>query len=115
MIKIIVCVKLIIDPEAPLSIFEIDRKALKPIPPKGMPPVMNPFDENALEAALRIKDQQECKITLLSIGRSLPKAILQRALAVGADEVIVLDDQAFDNLDPFNTVHVLVKGIEKSY
>jgi len=113
MIKIIVCLKLVIDPEAPFSIFKIDREAMKPIPPEGMPPVVSPFDENALEAALRIKDQQDCKITVLSMGRSLPKAVLQRVLAVGADEVIALEDREFENLDPFNTAYSLANTIKK--
>lgn len=74
MISIIVCMKVVIDPEMPLSAFEIDRTQLKPIPPKGTPPLMNPFDENALEAALKIKDAQECKISIVSMGRSLPES-----------------------------------------
>jgi len=62
--NIIVCMKIIIDPEMPFSIFSIDKENKKPIPPSGMPPVFSPFDENALEAALRMKDQQDCKVTI---------------------------------------------------
>jgi electron transfer flavoprotein beta subunit len=113
MVKIAVCMKLVIDPEVTFSSFKIDRKAIKPIPPEGMPPVINPFDENALEAALKIKDEQDTKITVISLGRSLPKAILQRALAVGADEVIGLEGPDFDHLDPFSTARALAKAIKK--
>jgi len=113
MINIIVCMKLIIDPEVPVSVFKIDREAKKPIPPEGTPPVINPFDENALEAALKLKDAQECKITVLSLGRSLPKAILQRTLAVGADEVIAMEGPEFENLDPFITGLALANAIKK--
>lgn len=113
MVKIVVCMKLILDPEVNFSSFKIDREAMKPVPPEGMPPVLNPFDENALEAALRIKDEQDATITVLSLGRSLPKAILQKTLAVGADEVIALDGPEFEQLDPYSTAEALAKAIRK--
>ncbi len=111
--NIIVCMKIIIDPEMPFSIFNIDRENKKPIPPSGMPPVFGPFDENALEAALRMKDEQDCKVTVLCMGQTLPKAILQKALAVGADEAVALEDPEFDNLDPFSTAQALTNAIKK--
>ena len=111
--NIIVCMKVIIDPEMPFSLFKVDREHRKPIPPSGMPPVFSPFDENALEAALSIKDTQECKITVFSMGKSLPKALLQKVLAVGADEVFGLEDGEFENLDPFNTAQVLANAIKR--
>jgi len=76
--NIIVCMKVISDPEAPLSLFELDRENKKQIPPVGTSPVFSPFDENALEAALKIKDLNECTVTLLSMGKSIPKALLQK-------------------------------------
>ena len=111
--EIVVCMKIIIDPEAPASIFNIDSEKKIPLPPTGMPPVFSPFDLNALEAALKIKDQQECTVTILCMGKSLPKALLQKALAMGADKAIAVEDPAFENLDPFSTAAALVKAIEK--
>jgi electron transfer flavoprotein beta subunit len=105
--------KVVMDPELPLSEFAVDRKQLRPIPPKGTPPLMNPFDENALEAALKIKDVQECKITILSMGSSLPKAVLQIPLATGADEIITVEDAQFEHLDAINTAHALAAAIER--
>lgn len=113
MISIVVCMKVIIDPELPLSEFEIDRTQLKPIAPKGSPPRMNPFDENALEAALKIKDAQECKVIILSIGSLLPKAVLQVPLAAGADEIIAVEDPGFEHLDSSNTAYALAAAIKK--
>lgn len=113
MINITVCMKVIIDPEAPLSIFKIDRENRKALPLSGMPPVMSPFDENALEAALKIKEKHECKITILSMGKTLPKAILHKSLAAGADDIIALEDKEFDDLDPFTTSHILGNAIQK--
>ncbi len=59
--NMVVCVKQVIDPELPLSLFKIDPQANRVIPPRGRSPVLNPFDENALEAALKIKDVEEGK------------------------------------------------------
>jgi electron transfer flavoprotein beta subunit len=106
--------KIVIDPEMPFSIFKIDKENKIPVPPSGMPPVFGPFDENALEAALKIKDQhKECKITVLSMGKMLPKAILQKALAVGADEVVGVEGPEFDNLDAFSSAQVMSNAIKK--
>ncbi len=115
MIKIIVCLKLILDPEIPLSLFKIDTVTQKPVPPAGIPPVFSPFDLNALEAALRLKDQNDgqCTVTMLCLGENIPKAIIQKALAMGADEAVILDDAAFDDLDPYSTAHCLAAGIRK--
>jgi electron transfer flavoprotein beta subunit len=111
---IIVCMKIIMDPEAPFSVFQIDRENRKPVPPPGMPPVFSPFDENALEAALQIKGVDPgCRITVLSVGRNLPKAILQKALALGADEAIAVEGPEFENLDPFTTARVMANAIKK--
>ena len=49
------------DPEAPSSSFQVDPEAKRILPSKGTPPVLNPFDENALEAALRMKGPGEIK------------------------------------------------------
>jgi electron transfer flavoprotein beta subunit len=113
MLHIIVCMKIIIDPEMSFSEFRVDREKRKPIPPPGVPPLFSPFDENALEAALKIKDSRECRITVLSAGKGLSKAVLQKALAAGADEALSLDDPQFERLDSFATARVLAAAIQK--
>jgi electron transfer flavoprotein beta subunit len=113
MVRIIVCMKQVLDPEAPSSAFQVDSEAKRVIPPKGVPPVLNPFDENALEAALRIKDAQGAEITVISMGPSLAKPIMRKALAVGADQLILLEDSAFADLDSYSTAHVLALAIKK--
>jgi electron transfer flavoprotein beta subunit len=114
MLNIAVCMKVVIDPETPFSAFRIDKKNRRPVPPSGVPPVFGPFDENALESALRIKDRHECKVTILSLGKTLPKAVLQRAMAAGADEAIAIEDPRFENLDPFSTAGILAGAIRKA-
>jgi len=69
-LQIIVCVKQVPDMEGPADAFRVDSEAKKVIP-VGIPPVINPFDENAMEAALRIKNQFNSKVTVLSMGEKL--------------------------------------------
>ena len=64
--NIIVCVKQVPDPEAPPSGFRIEPKTNTVVPPPGFPPVISTFDEYAVEAALRIKDVQGGKITIIT-------------------------------------------------
>jgi electron transfer flavoprotein beta subunit len=112
-LKIIVCVKVVLDPEAPASLFKIDATAKKVVPPPGTPPVLNPFDENALEAALKIKDNTGASITILSLGKNIPRPIIRKSLATGADNLVVLDDEAFTELDSVSTAYVLADAIQK--
>ena len=111
-LQIIICVKQVPDPEGPAVSFKIDPEAKK-VNAVGIPPVISPFDENALEAALRIKDSQDSKVTVLSMGEQLAQPVLKRALAVGADELILLKDKAFKDVDSYSTAFVLSCAIRR--
>ena len=111
--RVIVCMKQVIDPEAPASLFKVDTEAKRAIPPKGTPPVLNPFDENALEAALKIKDAQDTKITVLSMGRNLARPVVKKSLAAGANELVLLEDDTFEDLDSYSTACILARAIKK--
>ena len=113
MLNVIVCVKIVIDPEAPASTFRIDPERMRVVPGQGVPPVLNPYDENSLEAALRIKEQQPGKITVISAGKSVPKAVVKKCLAVGADDLVVIEDDIFDDADSYTTAYLLAAAIKK--
>lgn len=110
--QIIVCLKQIPDPEGPLEAFKIDSEAKRVIP-IGIPPVINPFDENALEAAIRLKEDYGAKVTAISMGEKLAQPVLRKALAAGADELILFVDPCFKDLDSFSTAYVLSRAINK--
>lgn len=112
MLNIIVCMKQVLDPEAPASTYEVDTE-VKRIVQRGVPPMLSPFDENALEAALRIKDIQKSKVTVVSMGRTLSKAVARKALAAGADQVVLLEDSVFEDLDSQGTAFTLATAIRK--
>src|SRR5712692_7293751 len=110
----IVCVKQILDPETPTSAFKVDEAAKKVIPPQGMAPVINPFDSQAVEAALRIRDATgDGKITVLSLGPASARDAVKHGLAMGADEGILIDDPALADADSFVSARVLAAAIRK--
>lgn len=113
MLNIVVTVKQVLDPEAPVSTFKIDPEANRPVSTPGIPQVLNPYDENALEAALKLKDVHHCKVVIVSLGAKLAKAVLRKCLAAGADDLFLLEDELFRDLDSYCTSFVLAIAIKK--
>lgn len=111
--NIIVLIKQIIDPEMPSAKFKVDAQAKRVIPPEGMPLVINPFDAQAVEVALRIKEKQQAKITAVSMGNASATDIVKHVLSMGADEGVLLSDAAFDGSDAISTAYILAKAIGK--
>jgi len=113
-VNMIVCVKQVVDPEAPPSSFKIDAATSKVVPPPGISAVVDPYGEYAVEAALRIKDAQEGgKITIISLGINLLRDVVKKPLAMGADELILLEDEAFIEGDSWSTAYALAMTIKK--
>jgi len=111
--KIIVCMKQVPDPQASSTGTTVDSETKKVIMPQGTPPVLNPYDENALEVALKIKDAGDAHVTVISAGRNLAKPVLRKSLAVGADELILLQDAQFENPGSYATAHILAAAIRE--
>jgi electron transfer flavoprotein beta subunit len=109
----IVCCKQILDPEAPPLSFRIDSSSNMVIPPQGFPPVISPFDLNAVEAALRIKDTVGGEITVLSLGNNLSSAVVKKPLSMGADDLVLLEDEVFEGGDSWSTALALAMAIKK--
>ena len=112
--KIIVCIKQVPDPTSSSSGTTVDTEAKRVIMPQGTPPVINPYDDNALEAALMIKDTLGAEITVISAGKNLAKPVLRKTLAAGADNLILLNDAEFEKLDSYATAHVLAAAIKET-
>jgi electron transfer flavoprotein beta subunit len=111
--NMIVCCKQVIDPEAPPASFRVDASTNKVVPPQGVPPVISPFDENALEAALKIKDAQGGTITVISLGNNLLRDVVKKPLSMGADELVLLEDEAYDEGDSWSVAYALAMAIKK--
>ena len=110
-VNMVVCCKQVPDPEAPPAVFKVAGNKMT-LPP-DVKPVITPYDENALEAALRIKDKVGGKITALSLGNKLIRDVIKKSLAVGADELILLEDDAFEEGDSWSTAYALATAIKK--
>ena len=80
---------------------------------EGVPSIINPEDKNALETALRIKEETDGKVTVISMGPPQAKKALREAMAMGADEGILVSDRAFAGADTWATSYTLAKTIEK--
>lgn len=111
--ELIVCVKQVPDPEAPPASFKVDAAANKVVPPPGVPPVISTFDETAVEAALKVKDAKGGKITVLSLGNNLIRDVVKKPLAMGADQLILLEDPAYEDSDSWSTAYALSQAIKK--
>jgi electron transfer flavoprotein beta subunit len=80
---------------------------------EGVPSIINPFDENAIEEALRLREKHGGKVTVISMGPPQAKEALKSALAMGADEVILISDRAFAGSDTWATSYALASAIKK--
>ena len=111
-LDIVVCVKQVPDPEGPSSSFTVDEENVRVVT-SGIPPVVSPFDENALEAALRLKEAGGGRITLLSAGTKISNPVMLKALATGADNLVLVQDGSLDysGTDSRSTAALLAAAI----
>ncbi len=106
--KIIVCIKQVPD-TAEIRINPETNTLMR----EGVPSIINPFDLHALEAGLWIKDKLGAKVTVLTMGPPQAESSLREAIAMGADEAVLLTDRAFAGADTWATSYTLAKAIEK--
>jgi len=106
--NIVVCVKQVPD----TADVRIDPKT-NTLVREGVPSILNPFDEFAIEEGLRIREKVGGRVTVISMGPPQAGEVLRTALAMGADEVELLSDRAFAGSDTLATSYVLSRGIEK--
>ncbi|RKD22409.1 electron transfer flavoprotein beta subunit [Caminicella sporogenes DSM 14501] len=80
---------------------------------EGVPSIINPDDKSGLEAALKLKDEIGAKVTVITMGPPQAEKALREALAMGADEAILLSDRAFAGADTWATSSTLAAAIKK--
>ena len=111
--RIAVCIKQILDPEVPPRDFKVDPAAKKALQGTAAL-VINPFDENAIEVALQLKDRQkDAVVTAVNLAGEAGDKALRRALSMGCDEAVWLKDPLFEGLDSFGVATVLALGLKK--
>ena len=106
--NIVVLIKQVPGPKQPVGLKPdgtIEREKAKS--------VMNPYDKNALESALQIKDKQTAKITVVSMGPQQAIEVLREAIAIGADDAVLLSDRKLAGSDTLATSYALAKAVKK--
>jgi electron transfer flavoprotein beta subunit len=106
-LKIAVCIKAVPDTEARIQI----AAGAKNIDFAGVRMIMSPFDEFAVEEALKLKEKHGGETTAFSIGGAEVPEILRDALARGIDNAVHLQDAEFVELDPLSTARILAAAI----
>ncbi|HTT45003.1 MAG TPA: electron transfer flavoprotein subunit beta/FixA family protein [Thermoplasmata archaeon] len=105
--RCIVCLKVVPRPEE----VRVNLEA-KTLERSGVRSVMNPADLNALEAALALRDLHGGRVTVLSMGPPNFEPYLRVAIAVGADDAVLLSDRAFGGADTLATSFTLAAGVK---
>ncbi|WP_455581333.1 acryloyl-CoA reductase electron transfer subunit gamma [Dysosmobacter sp.] len=79
----------------------------------SMQTITNPDDMNALEAALKMKDATGCKVVVVTMGPPPAAGMLREALAMGADEAVLVSAREFGGSDTYATSQILAAAINK--
>jgi electron transfer flavoprotein beta subunit len=107
MVNIIVCMKRVPDTESKINIApdgkSIDKASLEYI--------VNPYDEFAVEEALKIKEAKEGEVTVICLGPKESTKEIRTCLAMGADKAVHLVDES-DYRDAFSTASILANTIK---
>ena len=105
---IVVCIKQVPD-SAQIRVHPVTNTIMR----QGVPAIINPFDVFAIEEALRLKDRFGGRVTVLTMGPPQAEDALRKAIAYGADDVILLTDRAFAGADTLATSFALAQTIRK--
>lgn len=105
--KIVVCVKQVPD-TSEVRIDPVTNNLVR----EGVPGILNPYDANGLEEALRLRDRHGGTVTAVSMGPPQASETLEQCLRMGADEAVLLSDRAVGGSDTLATGYALSRLIE---
>lgn len=106
--KIIVCIKQVPETTS-VRIDPITHTLIR----EGIKSIINPFDMNAIETALQLKENRGGEVIALSMGPLQAEESLREAISLGVDEAILLSDKAFAGADTLATSYTLSMAIKK--
>jgi len=111
-LKIVVTVKLVPDTNADKRIDPATKRLVR----SGVETVLNPFDEYALEAALQIKEKAggDTTVTVVTLAPETGKEVVRKALAMGADDAVLISDPKAEGSDVWGTAYALAQAIKKN-
>ncbi len=109
---VVVCLKQVIDPEAPARYFAVDpatRRQLR----SGLSLVVSAYDQHALEVAVRLRETHGGRVTAVSVGPAEAETALRWALQIGADAAMLVNDPLLADSDAFGVAHALAAAIRR--
>ncbi len=109
--NILVFVKMVPDSESKIKIDHSQNR----IDPEGLNFVMNPYDEYAVEEALQIKESKGGTVQVVSVGPEESVATLKKALAMGADEALLIKDEQTETYDGLRTAKIIARVVKEKF
>ena len=113
--KIVATVKLVPDPNGSKRIDPATKRLVR----TGVDTAINPFDEYAIEAALQLKESlsaagEAATVTIFAMAPESGKETIRKALAMGADDAVMLSDAALAGSDVWATAFAMAKGLQRT-
>ncbi|MGA2362002.1 MAG: electron transfer flavoprotein subunit beta/FixA family protein [Candidatus Aminicenantales bacterium] len=109
--NILVFVKRVPDTESRIRI----RHETRSIVEDGLNFVASPYDEFAVEEALRLKEARGGTVRIVCVGREDAIPVLRKCLAMGADEAMLVRDDAAETYDGLRTARIIARAVERKF
>lgn len=109
--KAIICIK---QTPSTTAVFSVENGNVNWDDPGGKPNVLNPWDEYAVEEAIRLQEAHGGDVLALTVGPESSQEALKTCLAMGCSEAILVSDDTFAGSDTLGTARVLAAAIRQA-
>jgi electron transfer flavoprotein beta subunit len=109
--NMLVFVKRVPDTESRIRI----QHETKSIAEDGLNFVVSPYDEYAVEEALRLREAKGGTVRVVSVGKDEAVAVLRKCLAMGADEAFLVKDDSPETYDGLRTARIIARAVERKF
>ncbi len=109
--NMLVFVKRVPDTESKIRI----RHETKSVIEEGLNFVINPYDEYAVEEALKLREAKGGTVRAVAVGPEAALAVLRKCLAMGADEAVLVKDDAPESYDGLRTARIIARAVERKF
>ena len=109
--NILVFVKRVPDTESRIRI----QHETKSIVEDGLNFVISPYDEYAVEEALKLRETKGGTVRVVSVGKDEAVAVLRKCLAMGADEAFLVKDDSPETYDGLRTARIIARAVERKF
>ena len=109
--NILVFVKRVPDTESRIRIQHETNSIIE----DGLNFVVSPYDEFAVEAALRLKEAKGGTVRVVTVGREDSIPVLRKCLAMGADEAVLVKDETPETYDGLRIARIIARAVERKF